>query len=412
MLFVDDPYLTLPECLPHGWTRVAEADLASFPARFLVCCFVHPDAVEDQAGYDTHYRKVFTACRDRAVRLLPLSAARLAADFPAEAANLARLLTEAGAGTDATAEVPAVATVPTLVPGRSELAARSWYGKLAFNSNYGPMAVPDFRAWKFEPGRCSFCGSEDSRPLLLDVHASGHDLHECRVCGLWYYGRRVPFRGPLEHGFASDTTQAKVFEAQFTLGTRPVKSVAHQRELLSAYYRSVWETSLSFWLANHPKTAPTTAFDIGCGNGFMLEVLQHLCTERFGAPLRMSACEINRACAECARSRGIDCAACAFEDWTPQGRSFDLVSSFDFLEHTYTPYADLCRIAAAMPYGGVLTAKTFVQELDSNCTLMAPPGHSHHFTEDLLTRMFQQAGIKVIRVDRAAPMCTFWGVKK
>jgi 2-polyprenyl-3-methyl-5-hydroxy-6-metoxy-1,4-benzoquinol methylase len=74
---------------------------------------------------------------------------------------------------------------------------------------------------------------------------------------------------------------------------------------------------------------------------------------------------------------------------------YDWVVMLDYIEHTYFPFDDIIKAAVLLKPGGLLLAKTFLEELDVKRAYMLPPCHSHHFFGAVLYRMITEAGLSV-----------------
>lgn len=138
--------------------------------------------------------------------------------------------------------------------------------------------------------------------------------------------------------------------------------------------------------------------DVGCGDGLFLQMAAAAGWEPFGI-------EMNPPAAEAARRRG----AVVFQgtaeevDDLPLG-SFDVVCSWDAIEHTPTPRAFAERLSAlARPGGGrivlsTLNTNSLVARITGMRWRMIGDGHFTYWNEPSLTRLLRAVGLDVTHV--------------
>ncbi|MFS2108284.1 bifunctional 2-polyprenyl-6-hydroxyphenol methylase/3-demethylubiquinol 3-O-methyltransferase UbiG [Sphingomonas sp. Sphisp140] len=150
--------------------------------------------------------------------------------------------------------------------------------------------------------------------------------------------------------------------------------------------------------------AGRTAIDVGCGAGLLAEPLARLGAKMTGidaAPENIGAAQAHAA----ATGLDIDYIAGGIEDLP--GRSFDLVTSMEVIEHVTDPAAFVAALAGALAEGGLMVLSTPNRTLASHLAMITlaegtgaiPPG-THDWRKFLrpeeLEELLAAAGLKVI----------------
>jgi 2-polyprenyl-6-hydroxyphenyl methylase/3-demethylubiquinone-9 3-methyltransferase len=147
-----------------------------------------------------------------------------------------------------------------------------------------------------------------------------------------------------------------------------------------------------------------TAIDVGCGAGLLAEPLARLGATVTGVDAAPENIGAARAHAEAA-GLVIDYVAGGIEDLT--GRTFDLVTSMEVIEHVSDPAAFVAGLAGALAEGGLMILSTPNRTLLSHVAMIElgeglgaiPKGtHDWHrfLTPDELEALLADAGLKVI----------------
>lgn len=150
--------------------------------------------------------------------------------------------------------------------------------------------------------------------------------------------------------------------------------------------------------------AGKTAIDVGCGAGLLVEPLARLGARMTGidaAPENIGAARAHAA----ATGLDIDYIAGGIEDLP--GRSFDLVTSMEVIEHVTDPATFVGALAGALAEGGLMILSTPNRTLASHLAMITlaegtgaiPPG-THDWSKFLrpeeLEELLGDAGLKVI----------------
>jgi 2-polyprenyl-3-methyl-5-hydroxy-6-metoxy-1,4-benzoquinol methylase len=225
---------------------------------------------------------------------------------------------------------------------------------------------------------CDWCDrlAADSTPSLIRIMDSifGGPFHlvQCRRCGLRFVWPRPREEWVLERiGKSTQTAEA--------LGPT---------EWATRYYNHV-----AAILCAHPDfpyrpERQPKVFDIGCGRGNFLREMHARGWKTYG-------CDRDLHCAHIS-PKPYGFWGIPFQDFSREDRDalgpFDAVTMFDYLEHSYGPALDLQYAWTFLRPHGLLVIKTFLDELDHEHKMLAPPVHLYHFTEDVLLRMIEDTG--------------------
>jgi 2-polyprenyl-6-hydroxyphenyl methylase/3-demethylubiquinone-9 3-methyltransferase len=150
--------------------------------------------------------------------------------------------------------------------------------------------------------------------------------------------------------------------------------------------------------------AGRTALDVGCGAGLLCEPLARLGAQVTGVDAAPENIGAARAHAQ-ASGLTIDYRAGEFENEV-KGRTFDLVTSMEVIEHVSDPAAFVAGLAAALAPGGLMILSTPNRTPLSRLAMitvgeglgMIPRGthdHAKFITPDELTALLADAGLEV-----------------
>jgi SAM-dependent methyltransferase len=167
------------------------------------------------------------------------------------------------------------------------------------------------------------------------------------------------------------------------------------RILASLYRRRVGRWARRF-------AAPGTAFEMGCGNGLMLDLLRRLGWQVTGSERTEAACRIAR------DSFGLTVIASGPAQIHPAAR-FDLVLLNQVLEHLDDPGQTLAGLSAMLKPGGklIIGVPNFAswQARFGGATWfhLDVPRHLHHYSLPALTVLLADHGLAIESVSYASP---------
>ena len=237
----------------------------------------------------------------------------------------------------------------------------------------------------YEMPSCDLCGSDCTHRKTIIENAKGTHMHlaECTECGLRFFSPRPVWSivGPL---VADEQKQAETLYANCSFFE--VASVEQQKAIIRNYYWAMLDGVKA--ALGH---MPTSYFELGgCVGWFAVFAREYGVTGPF------HGVDINAHAAKIAQERQAlpYFQACDFADYTPD-RQYEFIVCQDYLEHTYYPWTDLQKLAGMLQPGGVMLIKTFVDELDPNHEMLAPPTHAIHWTTPVLRGALERAGLTI-----------------
>lgn len=195
--------------------------------------------------------------------------------------------------------------------------------------------------------QCPACEAT-SRRVLFSVREHEYEtttmafpLVECLECGAWYLDPRP-----------DEAALGVIYPPNYyiyVLEDRSKGDIATARK--GAF------SSLAGWLFKKrikpierhlPITAATTWFDVGCGNGSVLESMR----EAYGA--KGTGIDLSATAVEFCRRRGFEARVGRFEDYVPApGEAYDLVHSSHVIEHLASPLDYMRKVRDLLRPGGI-----------------------------------------------------------
>lgn len=135
--------------------------------------------------------------------------------------------------------------------------------------------------------------------------------------------------------------------------------------------------------------------DVGCGNGFFLDEAKKRGWNVFGTEFNDNSIRI---CEE----KGIATSKGRFTSQSFPGKIFDVVTSFEVIEHTLTPKEEVTEIYQSLRHRGIiyLTTPNFNslsrRLLNDKWNVLVYPEHLSYFTKRSLSYLFNTTGFKLI----------------
>ena len=253
--------------------------------------------------------------------------------------------------------------------------------------------------WEY-PTACDYCGVFlPKTTLVVNAHGSAHDLVEC-VCGLRFYSPRRSLEwvaAQFEAG--SWSPEADLCLEKGVLAVRPeILEPEAQKRLLREFALSRYQNACK--LAGFVPSATTRLYEVGASIGWFLKA----CIDQgIADPRRSGMCDQNpRACILASTSLKLGNVSCgAFLDVSPEPAPFDVFVANDYVEHTYTPHADLGKMRSLAAPGAAIYIKTFLDEMDEprGRQYLMPPWHAYHWTRATLRRALETEGWRITSWD-------------
>lgn len=136
--------------------------------------------------------------------------------------------------------------------------------------------------------------------------------------------------------------------------------------------------------------------DIGCGVGHFPSVAQKRGWDTFGSEYSPKAVEI-------ARSKGIKMHIGPLQTATFDAESFDVITSFEVIEHLNNPIEEISTIYRLLRPGGIFYCTTpnfnslLRYWLKSDYKVIEYPEHLSYYTKRTLTKLMSDNGFKLIK---------------
>lgn len=238
-------------------------------------------------------------------------------------------------------------------------------------------------------GRCNFCGAAVSVATDRLWRKDGLDIVRCTGCGLVF--RASPPTAPgvaaiygddYFSSSAGDTRGQGYADYLGEEDAHRLNARARLDRLAQAGFRG------------------GKLLDVGCAAGFFAD-------EARRGGFEVAGIEVSATMARCARERfGLDVWQGAFLDAPLAEGSFDVVTMWDYIEHSIDAAGDLSRAAALLRSGGLLALSTGdaaspVARLSGRrWHLLTPRHHNYFFTEPTLRAYLAQVGLEAISVSR------------
>jgi 2-polyprenyl-3-methyl-5-hydroxy-6-metoxy-1,4-benzoquinol methylase len=214
---------------------------------------------------------------------------------------------------------------------------------------------------------CLLCGSERLKPM--PVFAKAH-LVKCQACGFVLAGKIPTEQELIEHykGYGRNDYLSPV-------------TIKRYHELLDEM---------------EPYRKHNRIMDVGCGIGYFLEVAKERGWEVFGTEFTDEAVEI-------CRGKGISMQQGVLDVGNYDAGSFDVVASFEVLEHINNPQEEIEKFFQLLRPGGLvyLTTPNFNAfnryYLKEKYNVITYPEHLSYYTPKTLKAVFRHAGFKTWR---------------
>lgn len=228
---------------------------------------------------------------------------------------------------------------------------------------------------------CDFCAGRGQRLYLESSVPRWYAerplrLVECTDCGLVYASPR-PRADQLYASYlnASENVRQAV---QRKLERKNVMDI-HRKHVTTAMER-----------LGHPAER---LYDMGCGAGTVMMAARELGLEAWGN-------DVNKAAVDMLREAGFEARLGFSSELDLPGGHFDIVINFDYLEHSFTPMADLRTCFDIVKPGGIMYLKTLYLDCPAHrekgeAWQLFGAGHFYYFTTDVLRRMIEAVGFTI-----------------
>jgi len=238
--------------------------------------------------------------------------------------------------------------------------------------------------------RCNICSQPVDRIEHLRWRKDGYEILECPTCGTLFRAdlptpaELTEIYGPDYFADISATGAGRGYSDYLGEEINHRANAAARMQLLERY---------------HPVAS---LLDVGSAAGFFLD-------EARKRGWRVEGVELAVDMAHYARNRlGLEVHASPFEDADVKPNVFDVITMWDYLEHSLDPARDLRKAASLLRQNGLLAISTGdagsipAKVFRSRWHLLTPRHHNFFFTRRSLERAFQDAGFEVVLMKYAS----------
>jgi 2-polyprenyl-3-methyl-5-hydroxy-6-metoxy-1,4-benzoquinol methylase len=213
---------------------------------------------------------------------------------------------------------------------------------------------------------CFVCNS----PKIAAVKGyERHDLAKCRACG-FVFMRAIPTLDELNKYYSSYSYGSAQFLSPIT-----IKSYNLLLDEFEKYRKS------------------NRILDVGCGVGFFLEQAKKRGWEVYGTEYSQKAIEI-------CKEKGIQIVDGILDSMKFDYHDFDVVTSFEVIEHINNPVDELRQIRSLLRKGGLFYCTTpnfnslLRYYLKENYNVIGYPEHLSYYTRRTLSALLRNSGFK------------------
>ena len=220
-----------------------------------------------------------------------------------------------------------------------------------------------------EHHKCLVCSSK----VLLDLHDyMDHHLSQCKKCG-FVFAKKIPSDKELEEHY-------KGYGRNDYLSPITIKR-----------YNELLNTFEEFRKTNK-------ILDVGCGIGYFLEVAKERGWDVYGTEYTDEAIEI-------CEKKGITMHKGILKSENYVEESFDIITSFEVIEHINNPIPELTNFHKLLRKGGLvyLTTPNFNSilryRLKSDYNVICYPEHLSYYTPKTLKNAFLNTGFQMKKIE-------------
>jgi SAM-dependent methyltransferase len=235
---------------------------------------------------------------------------------------------------------------------------------------------------KFQTIACPAC---DCSEHVAYLEKNGFTYVRCRECQTFYVNPRPTFADLQK--FYSDSESTSYWVNYF------FKPKAESRRVLM--FRPRAETIVN----RFPELARGKIGEIGAGFGIFLEELRKLWPHCSSVAIEPSR-EMAQICAD----KQLEVLEAMFEQLDTAQTNFDLLATFELVEHLQDPFAFLCQTRKSLRPGGSLFFTTLsglgldIQILGSHSKSVSPPHHLNFFNPHSIAILLRRCAFKNVEV--------------
>ncbi len=232
----------------------------------------------------------------------------------------------------------------------------------------------------FKDGDCPACGNSEHVPEFEKI---GFRYVSCKKCETLYVNPRPAFE--TLNIFYSESPSTSFWVNEFF---KPVADVRREK-----MFRPRAEFISKFFNVNKE----IVVGDIGAGFGLFLEELRNIVPEN-----RFIAIEPSTEMADICRAKGLDVECACLEDMKGMEGKFDILTTFELLEHLFEPAAFLKKAYSFLKPGGYLFLTTLngkgfdILSLWEKSKSIGPPHHLNFFNLESVRTLMENIGFEIV----------------
>jgi SAM-dependent methyltransferase len=239
---------------------------------------------------------------------------------------------------------------------------------------------------------CPACGEDRSVVRFVK-----HEFHyvQCPACHSLYNNPR-PLYSEIQKLYR-DSPSTKYWVEEFFM------------PFVEARREKIFRPRAEYIAKTFPQFEHEAIGDIGAGFGLFLEELRNIWGK---AALR--AIEPSEDMARICRSKGLVVLESMVEDLEERNEPFDLLTSFELLEHLHDPVSFVRKVNALLKRGGIFQLTTLnglgfdIQILWEKSKSISPPHHLNFFNPYSISLLLKRCGFEVLEV--ATPGKLDWDI--
>ncbi len=236
---------------------------------------------------------------------------------------------------------------------------------------------------KLEHVVCNQCGADDTR---LKYSVDGYSIVECKKCFLMYVNPRLD-QSELTKVYSEEYYQPKSATPKF------FSNYAADREVRTKEFEYKLED-----LTEYLGSKRGRLLDIGCAMGFFLDAARKFKFDCEGVELSEFSSNYAR------RELGLKVFTGSLEQAKFPSESFDVVTSWDCVEHVPDPTAFLHELKRILKRDGMAVLETMNMDglgalvYGENFKSVVPEAHIYYFTLSSFLRMLNKVGFETIHI--------------
>ena len=235
------------------------------------------------------------------------------------------------------------------------------------------------KTYQLEKVVCNFCGSADSKPFIPRLR-----VVRCKGCGLVHTNERLPLEA-LREIYSKDYFTSAVSK---DLGYDDYE--ANRVEIKRTFIKRLQ------MLERIRNGVKGNTIDVGCAMGFFVDTAQQSGWQAEGI-------DISGYCVNYGKSQGLKLSESTVQELNGLPESYDLITMWDYIEHSPTPKEDLKKAFQLLKKNGVLALATpDIASLPAKIfkeNWMGFKEHEHlfYFSGKVLKKALKEIGFEIVR---------------